>query len=541
MSSTTPTDVGELAVSEPDEPVPAQRSRLARSAPMLSFIARRILSSLLVLLGATFIVYMLFSLTADPLEDLRFSQDPNRDQLIAERIDRLNLDVPMLLRYFMWLGNVITGDLGSSWVNNQPVTALLGTAIPNTLQLVSAATVLAILLGILVGIVSALRQYTRFDYSVTFLSFLLFSLPSFWVAVLLKVWGAIGFNNFLRDPRIAWYMILMISLVGGALLSAIVAGSLKTRLLSFGISAVATAGVLFFISETDWLIHPRLDYFGVAVFGAAIAFAIVALTAGLGNRRALYASLTAAGVGVVLLYPLQFLFNTPAAGWLLMLGLAISAAICGCLIGWLFGGDDRGVSMRCAAITAVGTGVFIFIDRIMQIWNMYNESPRIRWRPIRTIGASTAGLEGDFWVTTLDSATHMILPTMTLLLISFAMYTRYTRASMLEVMNQDYIRTARSKGLSERVVTVRHAFRNALIPLATVIPLDIAAMFGGAIITESIFGWTGMGRLFITSLQNADIEPVMGHFLVIGSMLVLANIVVDFVYAALDPRIRVNA
>ncbi len=90
-------------------------------------------------------------------------------------------------------------------------------------------------------------------------------------------------------------------------------------------------------------------------------------------------------------------------------------------------------------------------------------------------------------------------------------------------------------------MTVRHAFRNALIPLATVVPLDIAALFGGAIITERIFAWSGMGTLFLTSLGARDADPVMGYFLVVGTMLVLANIVVDFIYAALDPRIRVNA
>jgi peptide/nickel transport system permease protein len=88
---------------------------------------------------------------------------------------------------------------------------------------------------------------------------------------------------------------------------------------------------------------------------------------------------------------------------------------------------------------------------------------------------------------------------------------------------------------------MRHAFRNALIPLATIVPLDIAALFGGAIITERIFAWSGMGTLFLTGLHNRDANPIMGYFIVVGTLLVLANIVVDFVYAALDPRIRVNA
>ncbi|QAY64660.1 ABC transporter permease [Xylanimonas allomyrinae] len=506
---------------------------------MMTFIARRVLSSLLVLLGATFIVFMLFSYSADPLEDLRFSNAPNVQQLIDERVALLNLDVPPVIRYFMWLGSVLRGDLGTSWQTGQSVASMLGSAIPSTVSLVLAALVLAIGLGVLVGIVAALRQYTRFDYAVTFLSFVLFSLPSFWVAVLLKLWGAIGFNDFLRDPTIAWYMILLLSAISGVLWSAIIGGARRTRWVSFAASLVATAGILAFISETDWILDPSLGHVGIAVLGAGIAFAVVALTAGLANRRALYAALTTAAVGVALKIPLQFVFH--GANWGTILLLAAAAIASGCLIGWLFGGYDRGVSMRAAAMTAVGTGALLFIDRIMQVWYFYNRASQINFRPISTIGAQTPGLRGDFWITSLDQFTHLLLPTITLILISFAGYTRYTRASMLEVMNQDYIRTARAKGLPERVVTVRHAFRNALIPLATIVPLDVAAMFGGAIITERIFAWSGMGDLFMRSLQRNDVDPIMGHFLVIGSLLVIASILVDFIYAALDPRIRVNA
>jgi peptide/nickel transport system permease protein len=211
------------------------------------------------------------------------------------------------------------------------------------------------------------------------------------------------------------------------------------------------------------------------------------------------------------------------------------------VVGYLFGGYDRVVSMRASAVTAIGVGVLLFVDRVMAVWYPYSNASQINGRPIATIGSQTPGLSGDFWVQSLDKFTHLILPTIALILISFASYTRYSRASLLEVMNQDYIRTARAKGLSERVVTTRHAFRNALIPLATVVPLDIAALFGGAIITERIFSWSGMGALFIKSLGAKDADPIMGYFLVTGTLLVLANIVVDFVYAALDPRIRVNS
>ena len=111
----------------------------------------------------------------------------------------------------------------------------------------------------------------------------------------------------------------------------------------------------------------------------------------------------------------------------------------------------------------------------------------------------------------------------------------------MEVLNQDYIRTARAKGLSERLVIVRHALRNALLPLASVVPVDIISLIGGAVITETIFGWSGMGKMFVTSLRNSEPDPVMIYVMITGFLAMFANLVADFLYALLDPRIRVNA
>ena len=111
---------------------------------------------------------------------------------------------------------------------------------------------------------------------------------------------------------------------------------------------------------------------------------------------------------------------------------------------------------------------------------------------------------------------------------------------MLEVLNQDYIRTARAKGLSERVVIVRHALRNALMPLASVVPVDFITLIGGAVITETIFSWAGMGRLFIDSMNNQEVDPVMFYIMLTGALAMIANLVADFLYAIIDPRIRVN-
>lgn len=522
----------------------APRSRLRASAPILTFLGRRLLSSAIVLIGATFIVYMLLALALDPLEDLRTSTAPNKESLIEARIRDLDLNTPAPLRWAKWLGGIAgcavgRCDLGQSWVTRQPVDALLSTAIPSTLQLITASTFLAIGLGIVVGIASALRQYTGFDYGVTFMSFLLYSLPSFWVAVLLKLWGAIGFNDFLADPTMSVATITGISVVAALLWQAVLGGAWRRRVLTVAVSGVATAAVLYFVSETGWLLNPRLGPAVIGLLGVGAAFAITALTAGLRNRKALYTTLTVVAVGVVLYFPLQSAFEY--ATGLMVLGLGVSAVVVGVVTGRLFGGPDRAQSMRAGALAALVVAGLTFVDRIMSVWQVYSESSRINGRPIATIGSQTPGLQGSYWVESLDTFTHLVLPTTALILISFASYTRYSRASLLEVMNQDYIRTARAKGLPERIVTVRHAFRNALIPLATVVPLDIAYLFGGAIITERIFAWSGMGSLFLHSLGASDADPVMGYFLVVGTMLVLANIVVDFIYAALDPRIRVNA
>jgi peptide/nickel transport system permease protein len=122
--------------------------------------------------------------------------------------------------------------------------------------------------------------------------------------------------------------------------------------------------------------------------------------------------------------------------------------------------------------------------------------------------------------------------------ISLATYSRFTRASMLEAVGQDYIRTARSKGLSERVVIIKHALRNALIPITTIVAFNFAGLIGGAVVTETVFGWKGMGALFVEGLNRVDPGPVMAFYVVTGTAAVLMNLAADIAYAFLDPRIR---
>jgi peptide/nickel transport system permease protein len=139
---------------------------------------------------------------------------------------------------------------------------------------------------------------------------------------------------------------------------------------------------------------------------------------------------------------------------------------------------------------------------------------------------------------TMDQFLHMVLPVLTLSLFSMASWSRFTRSSMLEVLRQDYVRTARAKGLTERIVIGRHALRNALIPLVTIVTLQIPALFGGAIITETIFNWRGSGRIFYDSLVQSDWPVALTFIMITAVLFVFANLLADVLYTVLDPRIR---
>ena len=140
----------------------------------------------------------------------------------------------------------------------------------------------------------------------------------------------------------------------------------------------------------------------------------------------------------------------------------------------------------------------------------------------------------------IDYLRHLALPVLTLSVQLVAGWSRYQRSSMLDVVNADYIRTARAKGVPRRKVVFKHALRNALIPLTTVMALDIGALFGGLIITETIFSWPGMGQLFVTSLLNGDTRILLPWLMVTASFIIAFNLLADVLYGVLDPRIRLS-
>jgi glutathione transport system permease protein len=323
---------------------------------MFAFTVRRLLSAILILLVSSVVIFWLCSSFMNPTNALVGHGKPLSPQEIANIKHTYWLDQPRPERYWHWLnGLVMHGKWGPS-VQNRPIGHEIWHRLGVTTRLVALAMIVAAILAVIVGSISAIKQYSFTDYALSFSGFLFLSLPAFFFAILLK---------------------------------------------QAGVHINQSAG------------HRVFDTIGDRSFGA--------------------------------------------------------------------GGGSVG-----------------------------------------------------------DILSHIVLPTITLSLISFAAWSRYNRASMLEVLNSDYVRLARAKGLRRGVVLRRHALRTALIPMTTVMALDIAAIFGGAIVTETVFQWHGMGDYLVTSIKTQDQFAVLGWLLVSGVIVILGNLIADLLYAVLDPRIRIE-
>lgn len=323
---------------------------------MLLYAVRRVVVSIPILLVSSFIVFWLGTLSGDPLTPLRLRNPPPPQSVLDAEAARLHLDQPLFARYFSWLGGVVQGDFGPSVVSTQVIGNELGARFWVTMRLILVAMAVALVLAVLVGVWTAVRQYSKSDYAATFVGFLFLAMPSFWLAILLKQAG-IDFNT----------------IVGAQVISTIGAESIPSK-------------------------H---------------------------------------------------------------------------------------------------------------------------------------GLER-----VLDIAGHLVLPTIALALVSYAAWSRFTRASMLETLNSDYVRLARAKGLSRRTVMFKHALRTALIPLTTVTALDMATILGGAVVTERVFQWRGLGDFLLVSIQQFDTYAVASWLLVSATIVIAFNLIADLLYGVLDPRIR---
>ena len=184
------------------------------------------------------------------------------------------------------------------------------------------------------------------------------------------------------------------------------------------------------------------------------------------------------------------------------------------------------------------TPIFVLGMLLQIIFALYLE----KWTGVKffwTSGMNSTNYSNlSFFAKIGDTLQHLVLPALSIALISIAGYSRYQRAAMLEVMHSDYLRTARAKGLSRRTVITKHALRNALIPIVTLVSLDIAGVIGGAVITETIFGWPGIGRLYIDAINLNNWPVVMAVVMSIAIMVVVMNLLADLTYGWLDPRVR---
>ncbi|RKS07084.1 peptide/nickel transport system permease protein [Nocardiopsis sp. Huas11] len=334
---------------------------------MLVYTVRRVLGAIPVLVLASILTFVLIDVSGDPLSDLRMQQPPPDPSVIELQEERLYLDRSLPERYWLWTtgigGNgdigLLQGEFGPS---TQSATYDIGANIADrlgvTLRLVTAAMVFALGLAIISGVISAMRQYSKLDYALTFIGFLALAMPTFWFAGIMQQAG-VGFNEL------------------------------------------------------------------------------------------------------------------------------------------------------------VGTQVFA------------------------TIGDGTYQAQGlDAWGRFTNALAYMTLPTIVLMLTSFASWSRYQRTSMLEVLNSDYVRLARAKGLPNRVVIRRHALRTALIPLTTVVAIGMAGIIDGTVLTERVFQWRGLGEFFISAVEANDSFALMAWLMISGTAVIVANLIADLLYGVLDPRIR---
>ena len=322
---------------------------------MLQYVIRRLLYSIVVLFVASFLTFTFVATTGDPLAPLRITPNVS-PETIQNLTESKHLDENVFVRYWYWLKDATTNQGGTTLLGQEKILPDLWRVMKNTLQLVIAAQLLAILVGVSIGVYSALRQYSVFDYAATTFSFLGIAMPVFWIALMLQV-------------------------------------------------------------------------------------AVVQIYLSTGHR----------------LFPVASLNDVDP-----------------------------------------GTGLSFVIDR----------------------------------------AHHLALPVLVLMIAGLASYSRYMRASMLEVVNSDYVRTARAKGVKERRVTMKHAFRNALIPIVTLVALDFGNIMAGAVVTETVFSLDGMGLYFINALFTNDPYPIMAWLMIVATMIVVFNLVADIAYGLLDPRVR---
>jgi len=239
----------------------------------------------------------------------------------------------------------------------------------------------------------------------------------------------------------------------------------------------------------------------------------------------------------------SYFFNLPVTGLigerlpatlLLVLSAVALAFVAGTALGVLASRRPNGLlSQSITALSLVGFSAPVFWTGMMLIILLASAVPIFPVSGMRSVDSTASG-PGDW----LDVAHHLVLPMLTLALVYLAQYSRLARASMLDVLGSDYIRTARAKGLADRVVLYKHALRNAVLPVVTMLGLQFGNVVAGAVLVETVFNWPGLGRLAFDSVLRRDYPTILGVLLFSSIVVVVMNLVTDFVYRLIDPRIK---
>lgn len=474
---------------------------------LLTYVARRILLSIPVLLGITLITFAI----AWQANDGRLWRGYVTEKMTSAQVEAIKaqygFDAPFHEQYFSYLERLAKLDLGVSHVaSDRSVTDVYAAFFPATIELSIVALLIALAGGVFLGTMSAIRKDSPVDHATRFVALAGVSVPVFWLGLLLKFALATaypvdlfsGANGFVKGAFLT--VCYALPLVAGLFL----AESVDARRASWRRVAVQAAALAAIATACVWI---GWTFFGVLLL--MVGGVALAVVAGL--------KLAKAG-------------RVDARSWKLLLGATV-------LLGFAVGLSPMGetaVKAVFGLIPDFPLGARFSNDLVF----IEGEHPSLTDGPTKFLLVDTL-LAGD-WVAFNDVLLHLVLPGITLGYASLAVIARMMRSSMLEVLSLDFVRTARAKGLPEAQVIRRHARRNALIPIATVVGLTFGGLLSGAVLTETIFQWPGLGRWSTQAILSADTNSVMNFTLLVVVIYLAANLVVDVMYSVLDPRVRLS-
>lgn len=472
-----------------------------------AYIVRRLLLSVPVLMGVTLLTFGIsWQANEGHMERAYLSEKMTLEQ--RQRIvEQYGFDQPWYVQYFNYLERVVTLDLGFSRVEgDRPVLEVYKEFLPATLELTLAAMVVAIFAGIALGSLTAVRKDSPVDHATRFIALSGVSVPIFWLGLLLKFAFATSYpvDLFSQAGPVGKTVFFSVAFGLPMAAGAFAADALDPKTLTWRRLAVhlaAWAALLALLTLIGWV-------FAAIVLGMVVgtAYAIAIALRAMKARR--LSPLVWKGVvgGVVLVSA----------------GLALLPTSSGLVVDVFDLVPDFPLGGR-------------FSNDLIQVAGAH---PSLTDGPTRILLVDTA-LAGD-WAAFGDVVHHLVLPGVTLGYASLAVIARMMRSSMLEVLPLDYVRTARAKGLPESQVIRRHARRNALIPIATVVGLTFGSLLSGAVLTETIFQWPGLGRWSTKAIVSADTTSVMSFTLLVVVIYLIANFIVDIMYSVLDPRVRLS-